>query len=152
MKRNGYARPFPSALMSAPAWSVRTEPGNGGFSVRRYARSKSKAGPNATRGYTARSAPVAQGIERAPPEREVAGSIPARRIARFVTGTPSYTGGPSGAQEQRGSSRRGHSLRRCSCDRRRRRILDRRRQKTEETTPMARLRNPGLGRSHVLAA
>ena len=27
-------------------------------------------------------APVAQGIERAPPEREVAGSIPARRIAR----------------------------------------------------------------------
>src|SRR5919109_3219750 len=88
MKRNGYARPFPSALMSAPAWSVRTEPGNGGFSVRRYARSKSKAGPNATRGYTARSAPVAQGIERAPPEREVAGSIPARRIPASLRGRP----------------------------------------------------------------
>ena len=28
-------------------------------------------------------APVAQGIERAPPEREVAGSIPARRMACF---------------------------------------------------------------------
>src|SRR3954464_13943027 len=32
-------------------------------------------------GYTRRPAPVAQGIERAPPERKVAGSIPARRIA-----------------------------------------------------------------------
>src|SRR5436189_5199931 len=30
-------------------------------------------------------APVAQGIERAPPERKVAGSIPARRIFRWVT-------------------------------------------------------------------
>src|SRR6266550_4033360 len=30
-------------------------------------------------GYTSRPAPVAQGIERAPPERKVAGSIPARR-------------------------------------------------------------------------
>ena len=30
-------------------------------------------------GTLAASAPVAQGIERAPPEREVAGSIPARR-------------------------------------------------------------------------
>jgi hypothetical protein len=34
----------------------------------------------------ARPAPVAQGIERAPPEREVAGSIPARRIPRFSSG------------------------------------------------------------------
>ena len=33
-------------------------------------------------------APVAQGIERAPPEREVAGSIPARRIRRFVGREP----------------------------------------------------------------
>jgi hypothetical protein len=34
-------------------------------------------------------APVAQGIERAPPEREVAGSIPARRIqGRMVERTP----------------------------------------------------------------
>ena len=32
-------------------------------------------------GYTKPPAPVAQGIERAPPERKVAGSIPARRIA-----------------------------------------------------------------------
>src|SRR5262245_61344497 len=30
-------------------------------------------------------APVAQGIERAPPERKVAGSIPARRIARLTS-------------------------------------------------------------------
>jgi hypothetical protein len=29
-------------------------------------------------------APVAQGIERAPPEREVAGSIPAGRIAKLL--------------------------------------------------------------------
>ena len=32
-------------------------------------------------GYTRRPAPVAQGIERAPPERKVAGSIPARRTS-----------------------------------------------------------------------
>jgi hypothetical protein len=36
--------------------------------------------PRSNRGYTDASAPVAQGIERAPPEREVAGSIPAGRI------------------------------------------------------------------------
>src|SRR5215216_5196681 len=34
--------------------------------------------------YTGGPAPVAQGIERAPPEREVAGSIPARRISHLV--------------------------------------------------------------------
>src|SRR2546423_13835586 len=33
-------------------------------------------------------APVAQGIERAPPERKVAGSIPARRIPRAKAGPP----------------------------------------------------------------
>ena len=38
----------------------------------------------AAEGYTSASAPVAQGIERAPPERKVAGSIPARRIHRFA--------------------------------------------------------------------
>jgi hypothetical protein len=36
--------------------------------------------PRSNQGYTDASAPVAQGIERAPPEREVAGSIPAGRI------------------------------------------------------------------------
>jgi enamine deaminase RidA (YjgF/YER057c/UK114 family) len=38
-------------------------------------------------GYTTPHAPVAQGIERAPPERKVAGSIPARRIPP-TPGTP----------------------------------------------------------------
>src|SRR5215212_10506405 len=40
--------------------------------------------PDRRRATLDRSAPVAQGIERAPPEREVAGSIPARRTYRFV--------------------------------------------------------------------
>jgi hypothetical protein len=38
--------------------------------------------------YTGCSAPVAQGIERAPPEREVVGSIPTRRMPRFGSGIP----------------------------------------------------------------
>src|SRR6187551_2779205 len=49
------------------------------------------------RRYTALSpAPVAQGIERAPPEREVAGSIPAGRMSRHtleVSQTPAATRG-----------------------------------------------------------
>src|ERR671923_340379 len=61
MKRNGYARPFPSALTSAPAWSVRTDPGSGGFSVRRYARRRSTAETNATRGYTGPSGACSSG-------------------------------------------------------------------------------------------
>src|SRR5512133_2642425 len=41
------------------------------------------SGAQLHRGYTSRPyAPVAQGIERAPPERKVAGSIPARRTCR----------------------------------------------------------------------
>src|SRR3954464_7168954 len=40
-------------------------------------------------GYTRRPAPVAQGIERAPPERKVAGSIPAWRIAIADPSSPS---------------------------------------------------------------
>src|SRR3954453_17465904 len=38
------------------------------------------------------SAPVAQGIERAPPERKVAGSIPARRIGNPVQVTVGQMG------------------------------------------------------------
>src|SRR5882672_10712583 len=38
-----------------------------------------RPGTHFHRRYTNRPAPVAQGIERAPPERKVAGSIPARR-------------------------------------------------------------------------
>ena len=45
-------------------------------------------------GTLRRSAPVAQGIERAPPEREVAGSIPARRILRLFAGVPDDWPGP----------------------------------------------------------
>src|SRR5882672_7430878 len=40
-----------------------------------------RPGTHFHRGYTNRPAPVAQGIERAPPERKVAGSIPARRTS-----------------------------------------------------------------------
>src|SRR5882672_4780031 len=45
-----------------------------------------RPGTHFHRGYTNRPAPVAQGIERAPPERKVAGSIPARRISRTKSG------------------------------------------------------------------
>src|SRR5215204_4222206 len=87
MKRNGYASPLPSAWTKAPACSVRTELGSGGFSVRRYARTKS-TGTNLPTARLRASGPVAQGIERAPPEREVAGSIPAWPIGRFVERFP----------------------------------------------------------------
>src|SRR3954467_13753024 len=48
-----------------------------------YSEAGADAGaPARTAARLGRRAPVAQGIERAPPEREVAGSIPAGRIAR----------------------------------------------------------------------
>ena len=60
------------------------------------------------RGYTRRPAPVAQGIERAPPERKVAGSIPARRML-FPSPASTSAAADKAAQTPEGLLR-GHAL------------------------------------------